>query len=179
MKNVVIIILSMLVLGLGGYLVYDKVIDKKIENPTIENNDNVQDNNDKNAVNNGEVSNKPIQLKNYDVNIIKNIEVRVPVKNSTDPETRNVTITDKEQIKSILINVDDVKDVGKVPEGIDFMFNVEITVNYDGDPSTNIIILDNGNVAINKAVGVGETSYVEYEISNKNLAVELTNKYQN
>ena len=177
MKNVIIIILSILVLGLGGYLVYDKVVDKKIENPTIEN--NVQDNNDKNVVNNGDVSNKPIQLKNYDVSIIKNIEVRVPVKNLTDPETRNVTITDKEQIKSILINVDDVKEVGKVPEGIGFMFNVEITINYYGDPSTNIIILDNGNVAINKAVGVGETSYAEYEISNKNLAVELTNKYQN
>ena len=30
MKNVIITILAILVLGMGGYLVYDKVIDKDI-----------------------------------------------------------------------------------------------------------------------------------------------------
>lgn len=126
-----------------------------------------------------EVVNNPIQLKNYDINNIKNIEVRVPIKNATDPEMKQITITDKEEIKSILLSVDDIKEVGKVPEGIGFMFNVTIKVNYNGDPSTNIVILDNGNIAINKAVGVGETGYGEYEISNKSLATQLTDKYQN
>ena len=41
MKNVVITVLAILVLGLGGYLVYDKVINKKecVDNPKVENNE--------------------------------------------------------------------------------------------------------------------------------------------
>ena len=164
---VFIVVIAILCLVIG-WLLGSKF--STVENEGLgDSNNNIEENN----------SIENIQLKNYDVNIIKNIEVRVPVKDSTDPEMRNVTITSKEQIKSILTNVDDAKEVGKVPEGIGFMFNVVITINYDGDPSTNIIILDNGNIAINKAVGVGETSYAEYEISNKNLAVEITDKYQN
>lgn len=38
MKNVIITILAMLVLGLGGYLVYDKVIDKEEKSPIEEGN---------------------------------------------------------------------------------------------------------------------------------------------
>ncbi|MBQ2946570.1 MAG: hypothetical protein IJE04_01795 [Bacilli bacterium] len=46
MKNIVITILAMLVLGLGGFLVYDKIIDKEeetpIENGNHENGDSAQ-----------------------------------------------------------------------------------------------------------------------------------------
>ena len=38
MKNVIITILAILVLGLGGYLVYDKVIDKEEKTPTEDEN---------------------------------------------------------------------------------------------------------------------------------------------
>ena len=44
MKNVVITVLAVLVLGLGGYLVYDKVVDKKDKN--VENTQNVNKSSD-------------------------------------------------------------------------------------------------------------------------------------
>ena len=166
-KNIVIIILLMLVLSMGGYLVYDKVFNKE-ENTEVK----VEEKEE----NNKEVVTK--DLKNYNINDIKNIEVIVPVLGSSDPEMDSITIENKEEIKEILLNIDDYEEVGKVPEGIGFVSNVVININYEGDPSTNIIILDNGNIAINSAVGVGETGYAEYKIENKNLASELTNKYQ-
>jgi len=48
MKNVVITVLAVLVLAMGGYLVYDKIIDKddKIEGNKLEENNNKQTEND-------------------------------------------------------------------------------------------------------------------------------------
>ena len=46
-KNIVIIILSILVLGLGGYLVYDKVIDKEETNANNKNEEIVEQQDDK------------------------------------------------------------------------------------------------------------------------------------
>ena len=89
-----------------------------------------------------------------------------------------ITIDNKEEMKQILLSIDDYEEIGKIPEGIGFESNIAITINYEGDPSTSIIILDNGNLVINFAVGVGETGPAEYKIENKNLASELTNKYQ-
>jgi len=180
-KDILIIKLVVIVLGLGSYLIFDRIMDKKIENETIENNNSKEENKDgvNKEDNSNQSTNETKQLENYDINAIKNIQIAVPVKNAEDPEKKNVTLTDKEEIKSILLNVDNVKEIGALPSGIGFVSNVVITINYDEDPSTTIIILDNGNIAINKAVGVGETGYAEFEIQNKSLATELTNKYQN
>ena len=172
-KNIVIIIISILVLAMGSYLVYDKLIATKEKNEVKVEENNVEKEEEKN---NNEVVTK--ELKNYDSNSIINIVVSVPILGSNDPEMNSVTIEDKEEIKEILLNVDDKEEVGKVPDEIGFISNVTITINYEGDPSTKIIILSNGNVAINSAVGAGETGYGEYKIENKNLASELTNKYQ-
>lgn len=173
-----VVIIAILCCIIGWLLVSKNEENDSVNDSIIENNNNVVDKEDNsNNTDSGDVSNNSIQLKNYNIDEIKNIEVSVPVKNTTDPEMKKVIMSDKEEIKSILLNVDDIKEVGKVPEGIGFAFNVTIRINYDGDPSTAIIILDNGNIAINKAVGVGETGYVEYEINNKNLATQLTDKY--
>ena len=72
--------------------------------------------------------------------------------------------------------MDDAKQIGKI-SAVGFSNNVSITVNYNGDPSAKLILLDNGNVAINYSVGAGETEYAEYSINNKKLAKELTDKY--
>ena len=77
------------------------------------------------------------------------------------------------------MNVDNAREVGKVPQGIGFEFSSSIKINYEGDPSTVIVLLSNGNLAINFAYGVGETGFGEYEINNKNFEVELIDKYQN
>lgn len=172
-KNIIIIILSILVLGMGGYLVYDKVIVKEEKNEVkVEENDTEKEE-DKN--NNVEVTK---ELKNFDLNSIKNIIIHIPKLESSDLEMDTITIDNKEEMKQILLSIDDYEEIGKIPEGIGFESNIAITINYEGDPSTSIIILDNGNLVINFAVGVGETGPAEYKIENKNLASELTNKYQ-
>lgn len=91
---------------------------------------------------------------------------------------KSTIITNKEEIKNILLNVDNAIEFGENSIGIGFEQNITIKINYGSDPATKIIILDNGNVAINFAEGAGETGYAEYVIENKNLATELTNKYQ-
>ncbi len=170
---IALIIFVVLLTALGGYLVYDKVINKKEnteEKAKKENAKKQKENKEKEET---------AKLKNYDINSIKNIEVRVPELGVSDPEVTSVIIDNKEEIKEILLNVDKKEEVGKVPYGIGFTSNnVTITINHEGDPSTNIIILNNGNVAINPAVGAAESGYAEYKIENKNLATELTNKYQ-
>ena len=143
--------------------------------PNVEVNNSVADEDNTITGENNDVQN----LNNYNIDLIKNIEINVPTKNSSDPEFKTVTLTDKEEIKHILLNVDAAKEIGKVAEGIGFGFSVNIKINYEGDPSTVIVFLSNGNLAINFAEGVGETGYAEYEINNKNFQTELINKYQN
>lgn len=175
-KNTLVIILVIVIAILClviGWLLGSKFADKESE--MLNNNIQQEEVKNENVTTDLEENNTEIKLNNYDVSKIQNIEVEIPVKVSTDPEMKKVIINNKEEIKQILLNVDEKKEIGKVPEGISFMFNVKITINYDSDPSVVIIILDNGNVAINQALGVGETSYVEYEIQNKSLATELIN----
>lgn len=164
-----LIIFIIISVALGLYLVYDKVIIGE-ENYQI----NVEEKNDEED----EKQEGTLDLINYDINSIKNVEVSVPVLGASDPEMRTTTIDNKEEIKEILLNVDKKEEINNFSNEIGFIDNVTITINYEGDPSTEIIILDNGNLAINSAVGVGETGYVEYKIENKDLALELTNKYQ-
>lgn len=164
-----LIIFIIISVALGLYLVYDKVIIGE-ENYQI----NVEEKNDEED----EKQEGTLDLINYDINSIKNVEVSVLVLGASDPEMRTTTIDNKEEIKEILLNVDKKEEINNFSNEIGFIDNVTITINYEGDPSTEIIILDNGNLAINSAVGVGETGYVEYKIENKDLALELTNKYQ-
>ena len=167
-KLIIILIIIIICLSVGGSFVLYKVLSSgKTTNIGETNNNNQQlDSN----------LNNPI-THNYNTDQIKNVEVEVPVKNASDPEMKKVTITNKNEIADILSNVTNLELVGKMP-AVGFLTNVTITVNYKGDPSAKIIILDNGNVAINFGVGAGESGYAEYKITNKNLSNELTNKYQ-
>ena len=183
---VLVVIIAVLCCTIG-WLLGSKIGENgSVNDSTPENNNNMQDNNnvvDKEDVsNNGEGSNnnagESTQLKNYDINQIKNIEISIPEKNAPDLGKTDITITNKEEIKKLLLNVDEPKEKGAVPVGIGFESNVIISINYHGDPSTLIILLENGNIVMNKAVGAGETGYWEYEISNKNLTNELRNKYE-
>jgi len=54
-KNVIIIVLSLLVIGLGSYVIFDKIIDKKIDNDTKEIKTNTEQ--DDNKENNIQISN--------------------------------------------------------------------------------------------------------------------------
>lgn len=180
-KNILVIILVIIIAILCliiGWLLGSKFADTEKDSKLNTEENNKLDVNKNESSSYEETEKDSIELKNYNIDEIKNLEIRVPVKDASEPEMKKVTITDKEEITSILLNVDDTKEIGKVPEGIGFMFNVVITINYNGDPSTDIVLLDNGNIAINKAVGVGETGYTEHEIQNKTLASELINKYQ-
>ena len=183
-KDVILVVLIVLVLGLGGYLLFDKVLsnnqtEEKEEknNQTNDQNENLE-NSDNNQNINADLENDSIELKSYNVDEIKNIEISMPVKDSPDLEMKVVIIENKKEMEEILLNVDEPKEKEPVPYGMGFESNTVITVNYDGDPSTVIIILGNGDVVINNAVGVGETGYTKYEISNKNFEKELLDKYQ-
>ena len=114
----------------------------------------------------------------YDLNNINNMIVEVPKANAGGPEMEEKTITNKDEIKSILANIDSAVLVKKIADGVGFTGNTTITINYNGDPSTKIILLNNGNIAMNLAVGAGENGYAEYSINNKKLEEELINKYQ-
>ena len=166
-KNIVIIVLTILVLCLGGYLVCDKTIDSdkdsldKItnENEIIEKNQN-----------------ENLQLTNYDLEAVSKIILRNICTDCTEPDYVIVEITDKGEIKSILSKLDKVKLINKMDSvGLNNLFNIEIE--YNGDPSTKIFFLDNGNLAINYSVGVGETSYAQYTIEYSNLKDELISTY--
>lgn len=161
-----LIIIILLLVG-GGFLFYQTLSDKP--------NSNLGGSENNNQHLSGEENNN--KLNNYDLDNIKNVVVEVPILNSQDPEMKKVTITNKDEINNLLLNVDNATEVGKMPEGIGFINNVTISVNYNADPSAKIIILGNGNVAINYSLGAGETGYAEYSIENKKLASELTNKY--
>lgn len=116
----------------------------------------------------------------YDLNNINNVKVWVPKANADGPDMEIKEITNKEEIKSILINIDSAVFVKKIKlsDGVGNVDDTAITINYNDDPSTEIIILDNGNIAMNLAVGAGESGYAEYSINNKKLEEELINKYQ-
>lgn len=118
------------------------------------------------------------QEKYYNLNNINNIIVEVPKVNSDGPEMENKTITNKDEIKSILANIDGAVFVKKIADGVGFTGNTSITINYNGDPSTKIILLNSGNMAMNLAIGAGESGYAEYSINNKKFEEELINKYQ-
>lgn len=114
----------------------------------------------------------------YDLNNIKNVVIEVPKAYADGPEMEEKTITNKDEIKSVLTNIDSAVLVKKIDDGVGFTGNTTITINYNGDPSTKIILLNNGNIAMNLAVGAGENGYAEYSINNKKLEEELINKYQ-
>ena len=65
MKNTIILILSLLVIGLGSYVIFDKVIDKKIDNDTNETNANIEQ--DDKEENNILISNDDIKLKSLNI----------------------------------------------------------------------------------------------------------------
>lgn len=181
-KNILIIILVIIIAILCviiGWILGSKYAN--LENESLgDSNNNINDNTSINSENNDtQLENNYVELKNYNVNEIKSIEVNMPVKDSPDLEMKSVLIEDKEEMKKVLLNVDEAKEIGQIPYGIGFESNITITVNYDADPSTVIIILDNGDIVINQALGAGETGYAKYEISNKNFATELISKYQN
>ena len=65
MKNIIILILSLLAIGLGSYVIFDKVIDKKIDNDTNKKNNVIeQDDNDENNI---KISNDDIKLKSLNI----------------------------------------------------------------------------------------------------------------
>ena len=179
-KNILIGILIVIILGLGGYLVYDKILnndqDNQVENIKTEQDLETEYMEEKNV---DDLDNDSVELKNYVIENIQSLELELHIENSSGPEMKKVTITDKEEIKEILLNVDNATDIGPVPEGIGYVPDVSITVNYNNEPSTNIDVLGNGNLIIYYSGDVGEIENREYEISNKSLAQQLTSKYQN
>lgn len=65
MKNTIILVLSLLVIGLGIFLIFDKVINKKIDNDTNKTNNVIeQDDNDENNI---KISNDDIKLKSLNI----------------------------------------------------------------------------------------------------------------
>lgn len=163
---IVIIIICLILSGL--FVLYKVLSDVPISNVGGTENNNQQLSGDNNN-----------ELKNYSLTDIKNVVVMVPLKNTQDPEMKSVVLTNNVEIKKILLNVDAAVYVGKISQEIGFINNVTIEVNYNSDPSVKIIILNSGNLAINYGVGAGESGYAEYSITNKKLAAELTEKYNN
>ena len=181
-KNIVIIILVILLLGLSGYIVYDKAIDKYVDNKMENKDENKIENEVENNVNSDNTFSNEVtdlnKLNNYNINNIKNIEVDIPIKSYDGPEKKKITIDNKNEIEEILLNIDNTKEIGAVPE-IGFESNVTITINYNEEPSTLVVIFGNGNVGIDTAVGTAQSEFIEYEIDNKNLSSELISKYEN
>lgn len=168
-KNILIIILGMTIVILLGIIIYNVTND----NSASRKNDYSKDTEvDKENV---DIENEI--LKNYELENISNIVINKPCSNCAEPDYDTIVINNGEDIKQILKSIDDAVSIGTLEEGIGLenLFNIE--VNYNGDPTTSIIFMDNGNVAINYAVGAGESNYGEYKVSNPNLKKELIEKY--
>lgn len=176
-KNIIIGILCVIIvvlIAVIGFIIGTKYADKEKdiinESSDVESNTEINDNNTENEDTN-------ITFKNYTLENISNIVINKLCDNCIDPEFDVVTISNQNDIKYILKQLDDATLISTISDefGFEFLFNIEIT--YNEDPSTVVIFLDNGNVAINYSVGVGETGYGEYKLSNTNLKNELIEKY--
>ena len=152
-KNIVIVILSIIVLCLGSYLVYDKVLG---------NDDN--NNNNWNIINHDKLKN------------ISNIKISNPCSHCFDPDYRSITINDISEISYILENLEKNNFVDEVPNDVGFGFPFAIEVNYKDTKVDTYYFLSNNKLVIRYA---GEESYNEYELKNKNFKNELIEKYFN
>ena len=176
-SQVIIIILSIIVVLLAGYIIWDKY--------APENNDSI---NDKDTQINTEEKqeviteqsdslNQDIEFKNYNMNNIESIIITTAIEENEEPVEKTHAITKTEEIIEILKVLDTAEYVNDIPEGIGFIYPTSIEVKYKEDPSVSIIFMDNGNVAINYVLGVAETRHAEYSLKHENFETEIIKKY--
>ena len=184
---IALIIFIVLSLVLSSYLVYDKLINKEKNNEVkVEE----QEKNNEGKVEEQEENTKQkeqdetAELKNYeisdviDANDVIGIEIVSPMSSYTgDMYIRTASISNEKEIKEILSNLDKKEKVEKITDGIGFISEVSMTIKYEKKPSTVIVFMDNGNLAINFESETENSGYTEYKIENKNLVSELTDKY--
>lgn len=172
-KNIVITILSVLVIGLCAYLVYDKIINKDVKEKNIEENSKVDTELDTKNIE------EETKFENYDLNSVSKIILNnyISTSDGEPPQESNVVIKNKDEIKYILSQIDDATLIEELPDGIGFQFLFNIEIRYNDNSYTRIFFLNNNNLAINNSISDNEMEYKQYSISNTNLKQELINLY--
>ena len=186
MKNTIIVILSLLVIGLSSYIIFDKVINKndnkqeqqKLDNSSETENTLEQNSTQQNSEKQATSDNSNVSLKNYNLDEIKNIVITISTEENGDPAVKKYTVEDKDEIKTILLALDDAQSIGAAPDGIGLQGLTSLDINRYQDPTTSVVFLQNGNVLIG-TLGVGESRYGEYKISNTNIKSYIEKKYFN
>lgn len=176
-SKIAIIILSIIVVVLAGYIIWDKFI--SFDNGSINNKDsqsNIEENIES-VTENKDNTSEDVKFENYNLSNIRDIVITTAVEENGNPVEKKHTITDIKEVMEIIKVLDQAEYVNTIPEGIGFIYPTSIEVNHKEDPSVDIIFMSNGNVAINYAVGSAETGYAEYTLNNKNFEVEIINKY--
>jgi predicted RND superfamily exporter protein len=162
-KVIILVVICVICLVSVGVFIFRSTADNEFVDSKVETevNDNQQ----------------PTSNNYYDLDNIKNVVVAVAKANVTEPEMIETTVTNKDEIKNILSNIDSAVFVEAITGPFGYMTNTTITINYNNDPSTKIIILANGNIAMDRSVGAGDGGYAQYSLSNKEFESELFNKY--
>lgn len=171
-KNVVIIILSVVMLGLGGYLVYDKVIDKN-DKKTPEDECVIKDDNNKKTIVSDLVNGKVIQTYVHNgEGAFELQENEVPYVKATIPYINIETEEAKELNKKIQENYKDVINVieNNINEQINNKGPYYKIVNYNYTIRDNIlfVFVESTNVSYRASGGVSSNAYY-YDIENDKI----------
>ena len=118
------------------------------------------------------------KLKNYNIDEIKDIVISISLEENGDPIIKKYTIEDREEMKIILSSLDDAQSIGIAQDGVGLEGLMSLDINRYQDPTTRVVFLQNGNVLIG-SIGVGDSRYGEYKISNTNLKNYIEKKYFN
>lgn len=164
-KGILITVIVLLVLGLGGYLLWAKVISVKINNFK-------EDFEEQERINN-------IHYENYDFKNIENIVITLYEQDSETLTTlsKDVAVADIEEMQSILDVLDVANIVGMVQTGIDFESDMDIMVNYKDGTKAKIILASNGNVLINYTFEKEGSGFVQYALNDSNFEQTLKDRY--
>lgn len=169
--------------GIGSKLGNDKdKEDEKVEEKA----DDKENNEDDVNVENNEVQNEveeAVSFEDFNYEEVTSIILEVPCADCGDPVMNEVVLTDREEIKYILSNLDKAEFVAEWPAetgvGSVGAMTIEVVYSEGQDPATSVVFLNTeGGVAINYSVGVAETNWAEYKIANVNFKQELLDKYQ-
>ena len=139
MKNIIITVLSIAVIVLGGYLVYDKVIDK---NNKVESNNEVEENKN-NVLAEDKQSENEIDEELPFFEGLKGITYHFE---GDGINTFDKTISDSETIKEVLLVIKDKEEMNR-PEGLGGAFSRYLLLKYE-DFDIEISMPYNGIISV-------------------------------